>query len=560
MLSTLKVPGVYVQEVNTLPPSVAAVSTAIPAFLGYTERSGPGEEDLTASPVRITSLLDYATHFGGPPQIKYSAVELDAAGQAKKVTATYAYFLYESVRQFYTNGGGPCYIVSVGTYKEGTEKVAKADFLPDPAGSAPRPLEELAKVDEVTLVLAPDAYQLRGELGSLHQNMLQHCGTLKDRFAILDLPLTDAGRVDLDTFRNGTGQQYLSYGAAYAPFLSVVPPAAIGYLTHGDLTITGGRGGTLKQHVDKLLDDQRIATPFAPYTTLVSAQSDYLSDTTDPANKTALLTALTDLATKMGVDLSAEGENDGARALLGYQQEVNTDNGDEAALDLALARVQTFLPDYERALRQSLPAYGELARALESHSIAMPPSGAVTGAIARNDRNRGVWKAPANLSLNGTLGPLERFTNDQLAEMNVHPGTGKNVNAIRAFVGKGTLIFGARTLAGNDGEYKYVPVRRLMIFLEESIQKACERYVFEANDANTWTRLRGMIQNFLNLQWRAGALQGATPEAAYRVEVGLGVTMTADDVSSGRMIIAVSVAPVRPAEFIVLRFTQHQLL
>ena len=95
-------------------------------------------------------------------------------------------------------------------------------------------------------------------------------------------------------------------------------------------------------------------------------------------------------------------------------------------------------------------------------------------------------------------------------------------------------------------------------FLEESIKKAVEHHVFEPNDANTWTRVQGMIENFLNLQWRDGALQGATPEEAYRVAVGLGKTMTAADVTNGLMIVSISLAPVRPAEFIVLRFSQQQ--
>jgi hypothetical protein len=143
-------------------------------------------------------------------------------------------------------------------------------------------------------------------------------------------------------------------------------------------------------------------------------------------------------------------------------------------------------------------------------------------------------------------------------DLNVHT-TGKSVNAIRAFTGKGTLIWGSRTLAGNDNEWRYVPVRRFFIMVEESTKKATEPFVFEPNDANTWVKVRSMIENFLVLQWRAGALQGAKPNEAFFVNVGLGETMTELDILEGRMIVEIGMTVVRPAEFIILRFS-HKML
>ncbi len=133
--------------------------------------------------------------------------------------------------------------------------------------------------------------------------------------------------------------------------------------------------------------------------------------------------------------------------------------------------------------------------------------------------------------------------------------TGKSVNAIRSFTGKGPLVWGARTLAGNDNEWRYVSVRRLFIFVEESVKKATEAFVFEPNDANTWVKIQAMIENFLTTLWRQGALQGVKPEHAFYVAVGLGKTMTALDILEGRMIIEIGMAAVRPAEFIILRFS-----
>jgi phage tail sheath protein FI len=179
----------------------------------------------------------------------------------------------------------------------------------------------------------------------------------------------------------------------------------------------------------------------------------------------------------------------------------------------------------------------------------------VVGVYAQVDATRGVFKAPANVSLNAVIKPVLKITNDQQDQLNVDTTAGKSINVIRAFTGKGTLIWGSRTLAGNDNEWRYIPVRRFFNMAEESIKKATEQFVFEPNDANTWVKVRAMIENFLILQWRAGALAGAKPEQAFYVSVGLNVTMTALDILEGRMIVEIGMAVVRPAEFIILRFS-----
>ena len=190
--------------------------------------------------------------------------------------------------------------------------------------------------------------------------------------------------------------------------------------------------------------------------------------------------------------------------------------------------------------------------------IVMPPSGAVAGIYARVDAERGVWKAPANVSVNAVIAPTIKITNQDQSTLNVDATSGKSINAIRNFTGKGTLVWGARTLAGNDNEWRYVPVRRLYIFVEESIKKATEFVVFEPNDANTWLRVKTMIENFLAGLWRDGALAGATTSDAFFVNVGLGQTMTAQDILEGRMNVEIGLAAVRPAEFIILKFS-HKL-
>jgi hypothetical protein len=199
--------------------------------------------------------------------------------------------------------------------------------------------------------------------------------------------------------------------------------------------------------------------------------------------------------------------------------------------------------------------YARAQAAIDQMPLILPPAPAVVGVYAQVDSTRGVFKAPANVSLNVVIKPVLKITNDQQDQLNIDTTAGKSINAIRAFTGKGTLIWGSRTLAGNDNEWRYIPVRRFFNMAEESIKKATEQFVFEPNDANTWVKVRAMIENFLILQWRAGALAGAKPEQAFYVKVGIGETMTALDILEGRMIVEIGMAVVRPAEFIILKFS-----
>jgi phage tail sheath protein FI len=202
--------------------------------------------------------------------------------------------------------------------------------------------------------------------------------------------------------------------------------------------------------------------------------------------------------------------------------------------------------------------YNEIKSALAGYRIDMPPSAAIAGAYAYTDRTRGVWKAPANVSLSGVIGPVSRITDADQEGLNVDAVSGKSINAIRAFTGKGTLVWGARTLAGNDNEWRYVPVRRLFNLIEESTRKASSFAVFEPNDQSTWLKVKGMVDSYLYGLWERGALAGQAPEQAYFVNVGLGKSMTSQDILEGRMVVEIGIAAVRPAEFIVLRFT-HKL-
>lgn len=186
---------------------------------------------------------------------------------------------------------------------------------------------------------------------------------------------------------------------------------------------------------------------------------------------------------------------------------------------------------------------------LDKKNIMVPPSGSVIGIYARSDNSRGVHKAPANEVVRGCTGLDCQFNKGEQDILNP-----RGVNLIRAFCGQGIRIWGART-ASSDGSWKYVNVRRLFIFIEESIKANTSWVVFEPNDENLWVRVQRTISVFLNNLWRNGSLAGSTPDEAFFVNIGRS-TMSQSDIDNGRLICVIGVAPVKPAEFVIFRLTQ----
>jgi phage tail sheath protein FI len=189
---------------------------------------------------------------------------------------------------------------------------------------------------------------------------------------------------------------------------------------------------------------------------------------------------------------------------------------------------------------------------LQDIFLMLPPSGAIAGVYCNVDQKRGVWEVPANVNLRN-LRPAVAVNRAQQELFHVNPVGGKSINVICEFPGRGTLVWGGRTLAGNDNEWRYISVRRFFIMVEESIKQATRWVVFEPNDANTWVRVRTIIENFLAGLWRHGALAGEKPEHAFYVRCGQGSTMIAQDILQGRLIIEIGLAAVRPAEFVIIR-------
>lgn len=479
-MAQIRKPGVFVQEVSSLPASVSEVASAIPAFIGYTEKAdNKTTGDLRFTALRIKSFTEFEQYYGKSGPVWFSKIILDGSSTVKSAEpAANGYNLNQSVQLYFNNGGGPCYVVSIGNYSETFQRSA---FL--------RGLDIISKQDEPTLLVMPEAINLTGnDLYSVQQQALQQAGRLGDRFCILDLKYaTDTRSLsDMVTeFRTGIGMNQLTYGAAYTPFLKTpIPHKAYQYRYWKNALWT---------------ETGKISLPDL---------------TPDPAIKQKI----TEL------DLLASVNDTGAEAK-------------------------------EAELLMLFPLMKGIEDKLKQAPLVLPPSGAVAGLYCNVDRTRGVWKAPANQSLSAVNGVAVTINDHEQESLNVDVSAGKSVNAIRSFTGRGINVWGSRTLAGNDNEWRYIPVRRFFIMVEESLKKSVERFVFEPNDANTWVKVKSMIENYLTLKWRDGALMGSKPEQAFYVKTGLGKTMTAQDVLEGRMIIEVGMAVVRPAEFIILKFS-----
>lgn len=474
----LSTPGVYVQEIPSLPPSVAEVETAIPAFIGYTEKADSfAVNDLKKVANKINNLSEFVQFYGGPAKETNASITVTVTDNGSSnfnvsfvhVAAEKSkYNLYYSVKHFYDNGGGTCYIVSMETYQ--TPSAVNDTLLLDG-------LDIVNEIDEVTILVIPEATKVSsGAYTSIVNKMITQAATLKDRFALVDplqvTPKNTAdpnGDIDADALiiRNATlSVAENRYAAAYYPNLITTYEYKYNFdaLVIDTYTLAAG-----------------VLTPSVP---------GYVS----------------------GMVMSAAG----AGSVL----------------------------------------YGKVKDELKKQYVVLPPSPAIAGLYTRVDSTKGVWKAPANESLLSVIGPDLAVSSREQESLNVDPSVGKSINVIRSFPGYGTLVWGARTLNGNDNEWKYISVRRFFNMVEESIKKSIQWAVFEPNTINTWVKVQAMIENYLFLKWREGALAGVKPEQAFYVRVGLGSTMTSLDVLEGRMNVEIGMAVARPAEFIVLKFTQ----
>lgn len=522
MATTFSTPGVYINEINGFGNAVVPVETAVPAFIGYTPKAEYKGKSYYNKPQKISSFADFKAFYmlddpaaPADPAKQYSPEyylvaqkSIPDAGDYLTIGGAYysilpdpntIYYLYNSIRLFYLNGGGDAYIVSVGTYGPASKKP-----MADPAANVVNPNVQLADLErglallknevEPTMYICPEATLLSvANNGTLMQSMLLQAEQMATSVCLFDIiggaspdPILYAN--DIQTFRDSTGSNGLKYGASYYPFIGTT------IMQSSDIDFTNLFGGDTTQ-LGALLNP-----PAAP--------------------------------------------NPDVAKLLGFIQT-------PPASPMSNSQIQA-------ALLIASPLYAQIVTHVLGDANVLPPSGAMAGVYTVNDNTNGVWGSPANTGIVGAASLPIRLSDGQQENLNIDAVSGKSVNAIRFFNGQGILIWGARTLDGNSDDWRYIAVRRTMTFLEQSVKLAARAYVFEPNTANTWAAVKGMISSFLTSVWTQGGLMGASPAEAFQVNVGLGTTMTADDVNRGYMRVTVRVATVKPAEFIVITFQQEQ--
>lgn len=546
------------------------VSTSTAGFIGVTEK-GPKD----GAPVLVTNFADFRRTFGG----YLSELEF---GEYR--------FLAYSVNQFFANGGSRCYIKRVvpadAAYAASTEAVDSAPvvfYAKDPGAWGNKVTVKVAassKFKTQILAIVPTAntvkYQVKNSSGFSEGDVVAFLDgekrvetvvtsidgdfiTLSDALdetavdtALVpskvlctleaDIEIAYDGQIEKYEFvsLNTNTPDYISQKLAKSELAVVAVSAPEKPVSLYEL-ITGNKTG-----------GEVVINLFGGSNGSASALSaaDYIGEDKGPGERTGIqsfidnndvsimaVPGITDASVQMS--LIAHCENLGSRfAILDVPKDMKSVNDivdhrnifDSASAAMYHPWIKVFDP-------------------LTKNTAAIPPSGSVAGIYARTDNSRGVWKAPANEVVSSCVGLDANYTTGEQDILNP-----KGINLIRSFPGQGIRVWGARTLSSNP-LWKYINVKRLFIFLEESIKANTNWVVFEPNDQVLWLRVRRTIEVFLSGMWRNGAFAGGTEDEAFFVDIGPS-TMSKDDIDNGRLVCVIGVAPVKPAEFVIFRLTQ----
>lgn len=559
-------PGVYVEEFDSGVKAMEGVGTSTAGFIGLAEM-GP----VVGRPVLLTSFADYRRRFGGYlSDLEYGSYR----------------FLPNAVEQFFTNGGSTCYVM----------RVAPEDAVCAESKSGPVVIHAQNPGNWANTMQVFFTRSTRART----QILAAQDGVNGKQYRLKNSAGFRVG--DLAAYHGGESTAYYKVTALNGLFVSFheeLPEDAV----DTDLVPTH----TLEAcGVDMAIRCGGQEENY-PGCSLNPSAPDYLAAALEKSNMASMTLDIPDNADDLLVLLGGSAEDDSLRielsgGLNGTMDSVSADtfngadqgpgkrSGIEAyqeITDVSImavpgvtdANVQAKLIAHCEGLTSrfavldaplSCTAVDELNRHRSAYDTSyaalyapwvqvydpllkrptfLPPSGSMCGIYARTDIQRGVFKAPANEIVQGCTGLSVNYNAAEQGKLNPN-----GINLIRAIPGQGIRVWGARTCS-SDGNWKYVNVRRLFIFLEESIRANTGWVVFEPNDEGLWSRVRGTIALFLETQRRNGALAGSTPEQAYYVEVGHN-TMTQDDILNGRLICEIGVAPVRPAEFVIFRITQ----
>jgi phage tail sheath protein FI len=495
-------PGVYVEEVEAGSRPIEGVGTAVGAFIGLAAK-GPANK-----PTLVTNWSQFTGAFGEFIEGAYLA---------------------HAVYGFFQNGGGSCYIVRVGADGNGSETLA----LPSGAKAKLGPyevqaLEEGAAGNDITVEVA-DAGDGAGD--DVFKVTIKRGGQVVEEY---DNATTKRGRQNVATMVNAAskvvklvevggaaadpvsrGSVSLSGGGALPP---PPEPAAVTPSTYvGDAGDRTGFGG-----LEAVMPVTMLAAP-----DLMAAYQRGMIDLEGvKAVQLAMIAHCELMANRVAVLDPPPSMN--AQAIRDWRMDV-------AGYDSKYATV------YWPWIKVFDPASGT--------NTFVPPSGHMLGVWGRNDDTRGVHKAPANEVIRGAIDLELNITSKEQELLNP-----VGINCIRSFPGRGIRIWGARTLS-SDPAWRYVSIRRLFNYLEESILNGTQWAVFEPNDRALWSKIRRTIAAFLVNEWRKGALFGSTPDEAFYVKCD-DETNPAEGIDAGQVVCEIGVAPVKPAEFVIFRLAQ----
>jgi len=579
-------PGVSVEEITKLPYSVTLVDTAIPVFIGYTEQIPEGYDinDNENKKLKISSLLDYEDKFGKAKKEKLQLKDVEGKG-VTVVEPKVQFLMYYSLQMYFANGGGPCYIISVGTYASASTGVQLSSLK-----NGLDKIETLKAIKDPILILCPDAVSLTEP--SFYELYNYTIGKLetKNRFAILDTYEGNSATISngLDTIGNFRREvNPTNHAAAYFPHLKTIlnytfdenetPIVHAGLQEEGEDSAVFYAGEIAALDELKNLASDEISGGSANGFVLadllgqaIAIAQEVIATADESTNETVNAKAdLKEAINEAKVVLEAiyDGTIDDFIVPEDLDESAPIFSGEFEGLKNAILNVKDQKGNANGLLLKNLESsdsllYSEIKEAIKSLKVVVPPSSAMAGVYARIDSTRGVWKAPANVSLSYVINPTEKISDQEQSDLNIHD-SGKSINAIRTFTGKGTLVWGARTLdakdkkENKDNEWKYVHVRRYYKMINQSISDALVKFINEPNTSYTWLRAKTMLENFLNQQWMEGALAGNIPKEAYEVKVYGSKDPITENITN-TMNVEIKIALVRPAEFIILKFS-HKL-
>lgn len=519
-MATYLHPGVYVEEIPSGVKPIEGVGTSTACFIGYTEK-GPLRD-----PTYITSWDDYERTFGGIRDEEIPAGGDDPLGDP----------MGHAVFAFFRNGGGKAYVV----------RVASAPGQPD--------LELLAKSrgsivdDDGNEIVAFTAIN-EGTWGDAIVVKIESQTGAAGRFVVkIGMVAPDDVFTAVESYRDisldRSNREFIENVINDGPRLATVhvaegheAAAAAAMAGPRSVRLTGGGNGIQPatgeyDAVFALLAKQRDVN-------IVLLPGKYWAENGDgdPTIASAL----------------AHCEAMGNRMLIVDPPPAVPLATEEDARTL-IAATSTYGAMYYPWLLVSNPHYDPDQNPGAATNVLVSPAAAAAGLWAKTDGRRGVWKAPAGIEF-PLLGVTKlEFTVDDAVQDNLNPN---GVNALRKMPGYGTVVWGTRTLSTKSNpEWRYVPVRRTAIFIEQSIYEGIQWAVFEPNDHRLWSSLRVNIESFMNGLFRVGAFQGEKSSDAYFVKCGLGQTMTQDDIDRGMVVVLVGFAPLKPAEFVIVRIQQ----